>query len=776
MRQGRRRTYSIAAAGLALTIFSLCQHVYVDANEQFESPSTSTIQKDERNLDSPLPAPMYNKEAFQETPDGGRSSSSSPDLTEEDSGTAAIPEAVDRTVGSAATGTVTVTATPKTIPGGTVTATESKGSTAPDVESEDKSAKSRATEDSVVNDDADVPSPKEVESEETLVLVKESVVSDDADEASSKSEEVEDEAPSTLDEGHPGEQVDEETVPGEGKESKEPVAHKASSKSEEVEGEAANMLDEGHPEEKVGEETVPGEVKESKEPVDQKPKVHKEAPDEDPSFIDLDEEEVAKETVPGEVKESKKPVDHTPKVHKEEPDDDPSFIDLDEVDSSDSLPEEKSIPPKKNEPPLVDAHTTEQTISEDEPEEIILGEADVYNPLEDDRPDRDKAPETKTDDLGESMQKGTSESAAVDAEKLSQPKSGSSSNQDKESVVKADAPISNEKDEIMQKGTSEKTAADAEKPSPPKAGSLASFFEKVSSEQDTGKAADTMTKATKMSVAGAGKKEEVLEDEAHVPSCGVWGAHTGRRYADLSVLFLLFQDYFMSESDDKGALPKTKMDKADMASIMTDEILRQGQQALLETPEVSETAEATKPKSVNHEFVEGLDDIDKLFEGVDPPDELDVGAAGSSIQEVLMGQGARILLKRISIGAQLVKKTSISLKNKGVVRFRSVKDKAVERFENKDFKVTLPEKEEAIRAAKQAAQWVWTSSQHVFHTLQAVLDDMLEGEDIDDMEFDVPPAPGSQKGATSGGTPEQAGKDDEMEEFLRQWRGSEANR
>ena len=190
---------------------------------------------------------------------------------------------------------------------------------------------------------------------------------------------------------------------------------------------------------------------------------------------------------------------------------------------------------------------------------------------------------------------------------------------------------------------------------------------------------------------------------------------------------------------------------------------RYGQQKLeqtLATPEVSEIVDAAKPKSVNHEFVEGLDDIDKLFEGVDPPDELDVGAAGSSMQEVLMGQGTRILLKRISIGAQLVKKTTISLKNK-----------AVERFQNKDFKVTLPEKEEALRvakqASKQAAQWIWTSSQQVFHTVQAILDDMFEGEDLDDLEFDIPRPPVD---AQKAGTQEQ---DEEMEQILRQWRGSE---
>eukprot|EP01082_Thalassiosira_pseudonana_P009194 g8194.t1 g8194 contig28:82055-84223(-) len=51
-------------------------------------------------------------------------------------------------------------------------------------------------------------------------------------------------------------------------------------------------------------------------------------------------------------------------------------------------------------------------------------------------------------------------------------------------------------------------------------------------------------------------------------------------------------------------------------------------------------------KDANREFVTGLDEIDKLFESVSPPDELDVGADGSSIQDVLVGQGLKIILKR----------------------------------------------------------------------------------------------------------------------------------
>ena len=57
---------------------------------------------------------------------------------------------------------------------------------------------------------------------------------------------------------------------------------------------------------------------------------------------------------------------------------------------------------------------------------------------------------------------------------------------------------------------------------------------------------------------------------------------------------------------------------------------------------------------VNSEFVEGLDDIDNFFEGVNPPDELDVGY-GSSIQDVLMDKGKHILLKKVRGAVRWIK-------------------------------------------------------------------------------------------------------------------------
>ena len=71
-----------------------------------------------------------------------------------------------------------------------------------------------------------------------------------------------------------------------------------------------------------------------------------------------------------------------------------------------------------------------------------------------------------------------------------------------------------------------------------------------------------------------------------------------------------------------------------------------------------------KQTSVNEEFVSGLDDLDKFMEEVDPPDELDVGAGGKSIQEIIMGQGAQIIKTRVRKGLHQLKKIQRQTKDR----------------------------------------------------------------------------------------------------------------
>jgi hypothetical protein len=141
----------------------------------------------------------------------------------------------------------------------------------------------------------------------------------------------------------------------------------------------------------------------------------------------------------------------------------------------------------------------------------------------------------------------------------------------------------------------------------------------------------------------------------------------------------------------------------------------------------------------NREFVEGLDDLHKLMEEVDPPDEMDVGAAGSSIQEVLMGQGTKIISKRLSQEA-LKAKTLASVMGK---RVRKKWDKLV-RHEGSNEKTKFGEvcstAVEIIRESRHrlvdGANNLWKPIISQWNKLSGLFDQLLGGEDEEeDFEF-----------------------------------------
>jgi hypothetical protein len=143
------------------------------------------------------------------------------------------------------------------------------------------------------------------------------------------------------------------------------------------------------------------------------------------------------------------------------------------------------------------------------------------------------------------------------------------------------------------------------------------------------------------------KSESPEAETRYQPKCGVWGVcRTGSRYANLSVLALLFRDLFQKDEAEAVAMLK---DLASSVTVPMQSVLDKIHNVSEEIGEMADSVDRIK-KSPNSEFVEGLDDIDKFFEGVDVPDELDVGAVGSSIQEVLMGQGTQIVIKRLKMG------------------------------------------------------------------------------------------------------------------------------
>jgi hypothetical protein len=139
----------------------------------------------------------------------------------------------------------------------------------------------------------------------------------------------------------------------------------------------------------------------------------------------------------------------------------------------------------------------------------------------------------------------------------------------------------------------------------------------------------------------------------------LWGKRRSNRLPDLDLLYLVFQDYVNKLSDEIGG----DLKHLDRDSIMSDK----GYTADVSPDSVTSHVLNNTDKldhdtsAINSDFVEGLDDIDKFFEGVDPPDELDVGASGMSIQELVMSKGRQILLKKIQSSFEVIRKTWISL-------------------------------------------------------------------------------------------------------------------
>lgn len=102
-----------------------------------------------------------------------------------------------------------------------------------------------------------------------------------------------------------------------------------------------------------------------------------------------------------------------------------------------------------------------------------------------------------------------------------------------------------------------------------------------------------------------------------------------------------------TESFVEGSLKETLKENKPLDEVLNSE--QQGQR-----PHVFQLFQhQTQQRSsftANQDFISGLDDFDKFIENVEPPDELDVSAAGMSMQEVLVQQGITIVLNRIRRG------------------------------------------------------------------------------------------------------------------------------
>jgi hypothetical protein len=161
--------------------------------------------------------------------------------------------------------------------------------------------------------------------------------------------------------------------------------------------------------------------------------------------------------------------------------------------------------------------------------------------------------------------------------------------------------------------------------------------------------------------------------------CGIWGNFSlalRRRRPNLSILQQLFHGEISLKDDmpsgqrhglrEPYAEPNasnnpSRIEKPTEVSVGDDTVDAPSMMRTVSNSfkKSDNPSEPVQPLSPGNDLVSGLDDIDNLFEGVDPPDELDVGADGASIQEVLMGSATRLVIKRISIvGRFLLKKAN----------------------------------------------------------------------------------------------------------------------
>ena len=345
----------------------------------------------------------------------------------------------------------------------------------------------------------------------------------------------------------------------------------------------------------------------------------------------------------------------------------------------------------------------------------------------------------------------------IDFDIIDKLSSGSGSGQvvDAESDYKGPDEPTNDSHKTKNDGTKQNTSEE----SAPKKGSVAEFFDKVSQKEavDFGSttyirpaksatvpenATDTKVTQKDPPVSSIHEKrpsssEEQSADTPHEYSGG-WGvrAETAPR-ATTSALpeYLTKSLYTMTEEEVGRDQTQRKSDSiyqevlngvgiSGAASQDSVDNTRQVSASSDDTTDDGDGSVSTESKSVNSEFVDGLDDIDKFFQSVDPPDELDVGAAGSSIQEVLVGQSVKIVLNRVKLGFRFVRKRL------GKVKARL--DKYVSRRTTQDGEVALITRED-IKATVDNLKRL---GKQTLRTVKNLVDDLFADEEEGDV-YDI---------------------------------------
>eukprot|EP00529_Nitzschia_sp_RCC80_P005552 CAMPEP_0113461498 /NCGR_PEP_ID=MMETSP0014_2-20120614/11577_1 /TAXON_ID=2857 /ORGANISM="Nitzschia sp." /LENGTH=974 /DNA_ID=CAMNT_0000353271 /DNA_START=76 /DNA_END=3000 /DNA_ORIENTATION=+ /assembly_acc=CAM_ASM_000159 len=311
----------------------------------------------------------------------------------------------------------------------------------------------------------------------------------------------------------------------------------------------------------------------------------------------------------------------------------------------------------------------------------------------------------------------------------------------------------------------------------------------------TAKESSSATTQSEMAQGTSEESQTTSTQEDHEYSGEPWGLYrVRRRMPDLNLLYLLFQDLVTGAPDQRKAAmdEAAKHDLDDIRQFLQNDPLYDrevvektmrksdaGQQRTQvvcdeegckeisydeQNDKGSSSDDSTGPvigdveddvgssdENTDTDFVEGLDDIDKFFEPVDPQ-FVDVGASGFSMQEVIMGQGRRIIIKKAQQAVSFSRRAIGSLRRRAVRQWEKIQ-RATNRDQDDDNEDDRRAKSKQAGAdftstdsddggfnwnvVRREATKVWNFGEELMERVVDWVDDMFNGGSSEDDDFDT---------------------------------------
>lgn len=415
--------------------------------------------------------------------------------------------------------------------------------------------------------------------------------------------------------------------------------------------------------------------------------------------------------------------DHPPDHHQQESfHEENAHVDAEEkAQASDEETEESQEPPPQ-----------ENHDSSSVPERENKEESDFMN--------LDKEEKTDTESTNVVMEDETSSSHT-------QPVTADTSEAETGSEAEDQAEQTSTEEDNEEEGETEETLEEkaTEVDNPPeekktkKEGSLAQFFEKVKEKEGKrggpsltealagGRPSQAPPKKSKEPEMDIEQLEELSKKKAY---SGIWGSLTvnKKRYADLHILSLLFDESLADDASKRYGrvfepidlvIPKVLNPDGTLKRTVTASAGATGDGSTSTSAGNASQSAQGRNQNPNEVFVEDLDDFTKFFKDVEPPDELDVGAAGTSLQDVLMGSTTKIILKRTKMAFQFV-----------VNGFKAAKVRVTEYLADEDKQLPKLDKEKVAGAGK----WIVEQGKHLYEKGQELYESFFEGDELEGVE------------------------------------------